>query len=54
MISIPFIVCLIGLALWLIFAKTKLADPWVADVARICFAIGLFWTLSVYAGKVAF
>lgn len=37
MISIPFLICIIGLALWLIFAKTKLADPWVAEVGRICF-----------------
>lgn len=54
MITTPLVVCIVGLIVWLIFAKTKLSDPWVADVGRICFAVGLFWTLSAYAGKVAF
>jgi 1,4-dihydroxy-2-naphthoate octaprenyltransferase len=54
MISIPFIICVIGLILWLIFSKTKLADPWVAEIGRLCFIIGLFWTVAPYAGKVAF
>lgn len=34
MISIPFLICLIGLIFWFIFAKTKVADSWVADVAE--------------------
>lgn len=54
MISIPFIVCILGLICWLIFAKTKLSDPWIAEVGRICFIVGLFWALSTYAGKVVF
>lgn len=55
MISIPFLVCLIGLIISLVFTKwQKVEDKWVADIGRICFGVGLFWTLSVYAGKVAF
>lgn len=55
MISIPFLVGLIGALVSLIFTKwQKVADPWVADIGRICFGVGLFWTVSVYAGKVAF
>ena len=54
MISIPLIICIIGLMVWLIFAKTQLADPWIADVARCTFIVGLFWTVAAYAGKVAF
>lgn len=54
MISIPFLVLVLGLILWAIFTKTKLADVWVAEVGRICFAIGLFWTLYTYVGKAAF
>lgn len=54
MITTPFLVCLIGALVSLIFTKwQKVADAWVADIGRICFAVGLFWTLSVYAGKVA-
>lgn len=52
MISIPFLVCVIGLILWLIFAKTKLSDPWVAEVGRISFFAGLLVTpLRVDSGK---
>lgn len=61
MISIPLLVCLVGLIVWLIFTKwSKVADAWVADVGRICFWTGLFWTLASMAkigmisGKIQF
>ena len=54
MITMPFIICLLGLLIWLLFTKwQKVADAWVADVGRICFIVGLFWTVAPYAGKVA-
>lgn len=54
MISIPLLICILGLTLWLIFAKTKLSDPWVAEVGRIMFACGLLVTLFAMSGKVVF
>jgi 1,4-dihydroxy-2-naphthoate octaprenyltransferase len=54
MITTPFVICLIGALLWLIFTKwQKIADVWVAEFGKWCFIIGLFWTLAPYAGKVA-
>lgn len=57
MISIPFLVCVIGLILWIILSAPSPAHwikPIVAEASKWCFIIGLFWTLSVYAGKVVF
>jgi hypothetical protein len=54
MITIPFIICLLGLLIWLIFTKwQKVADGWVARVGEILFVVGLFWTVASHAGKVA-
>jgi len=54
MISTPFLVCLIGALLWLIFTKwQKIADAWVAEFGKCMFVVGLFWTVAPYAGKVA-
>lgn len=54
MITLSLLVCVIGLILWLLFAKTKLSDPWVAEVGRIMFAFGLLvWLLSTQ-GKPVF
>ena len=54
MITLPLLICLIGLLLWLLFARTTRSDPWVAELGRIMFAIGLLWTLAPYAGKALF
>lgn len=49
MISTPFLICLIGLVLWLIFTKfPKIADAWAAEVGRLLFFAGLLaWLFSV-------
>ena len=55
MITTPFIVCVIGALVWLIFTKwQKVADGWVAEAGKLTFFVGLFWTVAPYAGKVAF
>lgn len=54
MISIPFLICVIGGTVSLIFTKwKKVEDKWVADHARLVFFVGLFWTVAPYAGKLA-
>lgn len=53
MISIALLLAVLGLLIWLIFSKTKIADPWLAEVGRLAFFVGLLgWVLSL-AGKVA-
>lgn len=52
MITIPFIICIIGALVWLVFHRwQKVADEWVAEIGKWCFIVGLFWTVSTYAGK---
>lgn len=52
MISYALLICLIGLILWAIFAKTKLSDAWVAEVGRLCFFAGLLAWLFANQSKV--
>lgn len=56
MISIPFIVCIAGLSLWCVAtaSNTIPGKAVLTEVGRISFAVGLFWTLYAYVGKVAF
>ena len=55
MITTPFLICIIGALVWLIFTKwQKVADGWVARFGELLFFVGLFWTVAPYAGKVAF
>lgn len=50
MITIPLIVCIIGLAVW--FIGHRIPDAFVSELGRICFAFGLLVTLlSVAATK---
>lgn len=57
MISIPFIVCILGLIAWIVLSAPS-PTHWIkavlAKAAEWCFWIGFFWTLAPYAGKVAF
>jgi hypothetical protein len=57
MITVPFIVCILGLIFWIILSAPSPAH-WIksvlAEASKWCFVIGLFWTLASYAGKVAF
>ena len=55
MISIPFLVCILGLIAWIALSAPS-SSHWLkallAKTAEWCFVIGLFWTLAPYAGKV--
>lgn len=54
MITTPFLVCVIGGLVSLIFTKwKKVEDPWVAKIGFAVFCVGLFWTVAPYAGKAA-
>ena len=41
MITLSLLVCLVGLVLWIIFAKTGVADALVAEAGRLAFFAGL-------------
>jgi hypothetical protein len=52
MISVPFLVCVIGALVWLVFSKwQKIADPWMAELGRLTFFAGLLVTLFSVQGK---
>jgi hypothetical protein len=57
MISMPFVICVLGLIFWIVLSAPSPAH-WVkavlAEAAKWCFIVGLFWTVAPYAGKVAF
>jgi len=50
---IPILVAVIGLIVWLIASNPggtpPRASPRLADIGRIAFIIGFFWTVSVFA-----
>ncbi len=56
MISIPLVLCILGLIVWIVLSVPTPAH-WLksllAEAAKWCFVLGLFWTLAPYAGKVA-
>lgn len=57
MISIPFLICILGLICWIVLSApspSHWVKPVLAKAAEWCFFWGLAWTLSVYAGKLVF
>lgn len=52
--TIPMLVAIVGLLIWFVAAKTRVADPWAAEVGRLAFFAGLSVYLLTVAGvKVA-
>jgi hypothetical protein len=50
--TIPFLVMVVSLVIWLVFAKVpQVADPWVARVAEIVFAASVLVLLWSTMGR---
>jgi hypothetical protein len=53
--TIPFLVAVISLIIWLVFSKVpSIADPWIARVAELTYFAAVLVVLLSITGKPAF